>query len=79
MKMQKVRFTGKRTGLDAYVIPNVGRVGLGDTVEVDEETADQWTRPLPTADGSEKSDFEKVGKPKSEGSTESNDTTEGGQ
>jgi hypothetical protein len=52
---QKVRFTGKRTGLDAI------RVKGYQSIEVSVDQAEAWTTPLTTGDGKEASDFVKVG------------------
>lgn len=58
---QRVRFTGKRTGLAAISIKGVGVVEKGDTIEVSEDEAEAWTTDLPMRDGKEGSDWTKVG------------------
>lgn len=58
---QKVRFTGKRTGMEAIRIKGFGLVQQGDIIEVSAETAERYTAPQPTGDGKEASDFSKVG------------------
>lgn len=58
---QRVRFTGKRTGLDSVAIKGIGRVYKGDQFEASVEDADRWTEELPMADGKLGSDFAKVG------------------
>jgi hypothetical protein len=58
---QKVRFTGKRTGLDAIRVKGYGLVHQGQSIEVSVDQAEAWTTPLTTGDGKEASDFVKVG------------------
>lgn len=58
---QKVRYTGKRTGLQAMSLGVYGVVSVGDTVEVTEDEAERWSTELPMADGKMGSDFTKVG------------------
>lgn len=62
-KRQKVRFTGKRTGLESITIKGIGPVSAGQQIEVPLEQAERWTQPLPTGDGKEASDFALVGEP----------------
>lgn len=59
--LQRVRFTGKRTGLESIVVKGFGRVHTGQTFEVLVPVAEQYTAPLPMRDGKEGSDFAKVG------------------
>jgi len=61
--LQRVRFTGKRTGLETIAVKGIGRVSVGQTIEVSEEEAENWTAPVPMRDGKEGSDFVKVGGP----------------
>jgi len=58
---QKVRFTGKRTGLEATRVKGYGVITQGDTIEVSAEEAERFTTPQPMADGKEAADFTKVG------------------
>lgn len=58
---QKVKFTGKRTGLEAIAIKGIGRVEAGETIEIDSELAEQWTQKLPMRDDKTGSDWSKVG------------------
>jgi hypothetical protein len=58
---QKVKFTGKRTGLEAIRVKGYGLVEKGQTIETSVEEAERWTTPHPTRDGSSASDFSKVG------------------
>ena len=64
-KRQRVRFTGKRTGLEAIQIKGIGLVHVGDVIEVSEEEAERWTTLLPMRDGKEGADFVKSGGPTS--------------
>jgi hypothetical protein len=57
---QKVRFTGKRTGLERLAIKSFGLVEVGDIIEVDGDVAERWLQELPTADGKTASDFAAV-------------------
>lgn len=58
--VQRVKFTGKRTGLDSIAVKGYGRVPVGATIEVTADEAERYTAKLPTSDG-EASDFTKVG------------------
>lgn len=62
-KRQRVRFTGKRTGLEAIVIKGVGVVSQNQQIEITVEQADRWTTPLPMADDKEGTDWITVGEP----------------
>lgn len=42
----EVRFTGRRTGQSAMFVPGYGTIGVGQIVEVDEETGARWTQGL---------------------------------
>lgn len=59
--VQRVRFTGKRTGLESIAIKGYGRVSQGQTIEVTAEEAERYTAKLPMRNGEEGSDFSKVG------------------
>lgn len=41
-KYQKVRFTGKRTGMESIAIPGVGIINQGDSITVNEDIANRW-------------------------------------
>ena len=58
---QKVRFTGKRTGLEATRVPGHGIVKVGDVIEVSAEQAERWTADVPMRDDKEGSDWAKSG------------------
>lgn len=60
---QKIRFTGKRTGLESIMVKGVGRVEAGQQIEVDADLAERWTTEMPMADGKMGSDFSKIGSP----------------
>lgn len=54
---QKVRFTGKRTGMDAMFILGLGIVSKGQIIELDSDVAQRWAEPLDTGDGAQASDW----------------------
>ena len=58
---QKVRFTGKRTGLDAIRVRGYGIVSKGEIIEIDADQADEWTAELPMRDGKTGSDWANSG------------------
>lgn len=60
-KRQKVRFTGKRTGMEAIRVSGYGIVAKGETIEIDAEQADRWTEELPMRDGKTATDWTAVG------------------
>jgi len=57
-KFQKVRFTGKRTGLEQIPIPGVGIVAKGDTITIPAEQAKRW---LAVTNADETSDWAESG------------------
>jgi hypothetical protein len=62
-KRQRVRFTGKRTGLESIAIKGIGIIQQGDVIEVSLEEAERWTAELPMRDDKTGSDFVKSGGP----------------
>lgn len=60
---QRVRFTGKRTGLKSIAVKGVGVVHQGDVIEVSLEEAERWTEPVPMRDGEKGTDWTKSGGP----------------
>lgn len=60
-KRQKIRFTGKRTGLEATRVPGFGVISKGETIEVDADVAERWAVDQPTRDGKMASDWTTVG------------------
>jgi hypothetical protein len=58
--VQRIRFTGGRTHLESVSIKGIGRIAVGQTIEVSLDEAERYTTMLPTRDG-EATDFEKVG------------------
>lgn len=58
---QRVRFTGKRTGMEAIAIKGVGVVAVGDVIEISADEAEAWTTDLPMRNGETGSDWAKVG------------------
>lgn len=60
---QRVRFTGKRTGLESIAVKGIGRVAKGEQIEVSVEEADRFTAELPMRDDKVGSDFVTVGEP----------------
>lgn len=61
IERQRVKFTGKRTGMDGIFILGYGIVQKGQTIEVDASVAERWTTPGAMNDGTEASDWTKVG------------------
>lgn len=62
-KRQRVRFTGKRTGLESIAIKGIGRVHQGDVIEVSLDEAERWTEEVPMRDDKVGSDWVKSGGP----------------
>lgn len=59
--LQRVRFTGKRTGLASIVVDGYGRVSVGNVIEVTVDEAERYTAKRLMRDGKEAADFSKVG------------------
>lgn len=55
--LQRIRFTGHRTGMTTMSVKGHGAVSQGDVIEVSSEQAERWTTPLPMRDGKEGSDW----------------------
>jgi hypothetical protein len=61
IERQRIKFTAKRTGMDAAFIPGFGVIRKGQVIELDKTEADRWTADLPVGDDQFQSDWSPVG------------------